>query len=113
MELLNEWVKEFQAAITVCDQDGIITEMNDKSLAVYKDDGGEKLIGTNLLNCHPEPAKTQLYKMLKEGITNSYTIEKNGKKKMIYQSPYFVDSVYSGFIEISIEIPFKMPHFLR
>jgi transcriptional regulator with PAS, ATPase and Fis domain len=113
MELKNEWVKEFKAAITVCDTDGIVVEMNDRSLEVYEKDGGKKLIGTNLLDCHPEPSRTKLLKMLKEGVTNSYTIEKDGRKKMIYQSPYFVDFDYSGFIEISFEIPFKMPHFIR
>jgi hypothetical protein len=112
-ELKNEWVKEFPAAITICNKDGIMLEMNNKALEIYKDDGGEKLIGTNLLECHPEPARTQLKGMLEKGLTNSYTIEKNGKKKMIYQSPYFIDTSYAGFVEISFEIPFNISHFIR
>ena len=30
----NAWIKEFPAAVTVCDPDGIILEMNDKA-AMY------------------------------------------------------------------------------
>ena len=28
---MHEWISEFPAAITVCDKDGIILEMNDKA----------------------------------------------------------------------------------
>jgi hypothetical protein len=45
--------------------------------------------------------------------TNIYTVEKNGVKKLIYQAPWYKGSVYSGFIELSLEIPFEMPHFIR
>jgi hypothetical protein len=45
--------------------------------------------------------------------TNVYTIEKNGAKKLIYQAPWFRDGEYRGFIELSLEIPFEMPHFVR
>ena len=45
--------------------------------------------------------------------TNAYTIEKKGRKKFIYQAPWFRDGRYAGFVEISMEIPFDMPHFVR
>ena len=44
---------------------------------------------------------------------NVYTIEKNGVKKMIFQSPWYKDGIYAGFVELSLEIPFEMPHFIR
>ena len=50
---MNNWIKEIDIAITVCGKDGIILSMNDKALSTFKDDGGEKLIGTNVLDCHP------------------------------------------------------------
>jgi transcriptional regulator with PAS, ATPase and Fis domain len=109
----HAWVKSFPSAITVCDKDGIIIEMNDRSIESFKEDGGEELIGTNLLNCHPEPARTQLEEMLRSQKTNSYTIEKRGKKKLIYQSPWFENGDYAGFVEISLPVPFEMPHFIR
>jgi transcriptional regulator with PAS, ATPase and Fis domain len=107
------WVKEFPAAITVCDPDGIILEMNDKAAEAFTEDGGRGLIGKNLLDCHPEPARSKVERMLDKQKKNVYTIEKKGKKKLIYQTPWYKDDVYSGFVELSIEIPFEMPHFLR
>jgi hypothetical protein len=44
---------------------------------------------------------------------NVYTIEKNGIKKLIYQSPWFEKGEMKGLVELSLEIPFNMPHFIR
>ena len=55
-----DWVKEFPGAITICDDQGIIISMNDQAAAVYKGQGGRRLVGTNVLDCHPEPALTKL-----------------------------------------------------
>jgi len=107
------WTKEYNMSITVTALDGTILYMNDKSLDTFKNDGGEKLIGRNVLDCHPEPSRTQLEEMMKGEKTNVYTIEKNGKKKLIYQSPWYEDGAYKGFVELAIEIPFEMPHFKR
>jgi transcriptional regulator with PAS, ATPase and Fis domain len=107
------WIKSFSGAITVCDANGVILEMNDTAIDSFKNDGGEKLIGTSLLNCHPEPARSQLEEMLRTQRQNSYTIEKNGVKKLIYQTPWYDNGHYSGFVEISLPLPFAMPHFIR
>jgi transcriptional regulator with PAS, ATPase and Fis domain len=107
------WIKEFPAAITVCDTRGTILEMNDRAAAVFATDGGYALIGKNVLDCHPEPARSQLAELLEKRTTNVYTIEKKGVKKLIYQAPWIKDGEYAGFIEISFEIPFEIPHFLR
>ena len=109
----HEWVKEFPGAITVCDPQGIIVEMNDKSINSFAKDGGADLIGSNVLDCHPEPARSKLVEMLKNGRANVYTIEKKGVKKLIYQSPVYENGEYAGFVEMSLEIPFDMPHFKR
>ncbi len=109
----HSWIKEFPAAITVCDSKGIVVAMNDKSCLTFADDGGEKLIGTNLLDCHPEPARTKVADLLKSGKPNIYTIEKAGVKKLIYQSPWYENGKYAGFVEISLPIPREMPHFVR
>lgn len=108
-----DWLKEINAAVTVCDNNGIIVYMNEKSEQVFENDGGKNLIGSNLFGCHPEPALTKLKEMLAEGSTNLYTIEKDGKKKIIYQSPWFDENTLGGLIEISFNIPDEMPHFIR
>ena len=41
-----------RAAVTVSDENFQITFMNDLAIAHYADDGGAKLIGTDLLECH-------------------------------------------------------------
>ncbi len=109
----HAWIKEFPAAVTVCDEAGRIIEMNDRSIEGFAKDGGEKLIGTNALDCHPEPSRTKLKGMLESGRTNVYTIQKQGKKKLIYQSPWYEDGRYAGFVEVSFEIPWDLPHFNR
>ena len=107
------WVREFAGAVTVCDAAGIILEMNDRAAATFADDGGRALVGTNVLDCHPEKARAQLAAMLASGQRNVYTIEKKGVKKLIYQSPWYRGGEYAGFVELSFEIPFELPHFVR
>jgi len=109
----NAWIKGFPGAVTVCDAEGIITEMNDKSVETFEADGGRALIGKNVLDCHPEPSRSKLQQMIEERKPNIYTIEKNGVKKLIYQAPLFSGGEYTGFVELSLEIPFEMPHFVR
>ncbi len=108
-----EWVNEFPAAITVCDARGIIVEMNERAAQNYARDGGRALIGKSVLDCHPEPARTKLQHLLETQQKNVYTIEKNGVKKLIYQSPWYREGKFAGLVELSLEIPFEMPHFVR
>lgn len=110
---MNEWVKEFPAAITVCDPEGILITMNDKAAKTYEKDGGYELIGTNMLNCHPVSARVKAGNLLETKSKNVYTIEKNGVKKLIYQSPWYNDGQFAGIVEISLEIPEDLPHFIR
>ncbi len=107
------WVKEYQGAVTVCDSKGIILEMNDRAVRSLQDQGGEKLIGTNLLDCHPEDARAKLKQLMDTRQVNVYTPEKEGVRKFIYQSPWYRDGEYSGFVEISMEIPERIPHIVR
>jgi transcriptional regulator with PAS, ATPase and Fis domain len=107
------WVKEFPGAVTVCDPDGIILEMNDKAAESFEEDGGLALIGKNVLDCHPETARLKIKSLMEERQPNVYTVEKNGVKKLIYQSPWYKNGEYAGFLELTLEIPFEMPHFVR
>ena len=109
----HAWVGSFSGAITVCDREGVILEMNDQAAVTFAADGGRALIGRNVLDCHPEPGRSKLVALLKTGQTNVYTIEKNGVKKLIYQAPWQRDGAYAGIVELSLEIPFEPPHFVR
>jgi len=109
----HDWIQEFPAALTVCDADGIILEMNDKAAKTFESDGGYALIGKNMLDCHPGLSRIKTEQLLAAKEKNVYTIEKNGIKKLIYQSPWYKNGKYAGFVELSLEIPFEMPHFIR
>ncbi len=109
----HEWIKEFPGSVTVCDPNGIILAMNDKSAKIHEKDGGYALIGKSLLDCHKDAALEKVEQLLASHEKNVYTIEKNGMKKLIFQSPWFKDGEYAGLVELSFEIPFEMPHFVR
>lgn len=108
-----KYFDEIPAAVTVCDADGIILYMNEKSATTFQKDGGAGLVGKSLFDCHPGSSKEKLRALLETQKTNTYTIEKNGIHKMIYQTPWFDDGIFRGMIEFSFEIPAEMPHFIR
>ncbi|OGS57988.1 MAG: diguanylate cyclase [Elusimicrobia bacterium RIFOXYB2_FULL_62_6] len=110
---MNDWVKGAPLSVTVCDADGVILEMNDRARKTFEKSGGGELVGKNLLDCHPEPAGTKVREMLAKRYINAYTIEKNGVKKLIYQAPWQKDGKFAGIVELSLEIPLDMPHFVR
>ncbi len=110
----HEWIQKFPAAITVCDADGIILEMNEASAKTFASDGGFALIGKNMFGCHSQATQEKLKKMLANQQENIYTVEKQGQKKLIYQHPWYdQEGKYAGFVEISLPIPWEMPHYQR
>ena len=109
----HAWVEEFPASIMISDPDGIILEMNERAAQNYALDGGRALIGKNMMDCHPKEARAKLEEIMNEKRKNAYTIEKRGVKKMIYQAPWYENGDYRGFVEMSFEIPFELPHFIR
>jgi transcriptional regulator with PAS, ATPase and Fis domain len=109
----DHWTNQVAIAVTVTDAKGVITEMNTTSVATFATDGGAKLIGSDVLACHPEPSRTQLASMYQARQPNHYTIRKNGQRKIIHQMPLFKEGVFHGYVEISIPIPDQLPHFDR
>ena len=82
---MYEWADEMNCAVTVCDTQGIILYMNEKACRTFAGTGG----------------------------VNAYTIEKKGVRKMIYQTAWKREGVVCGLVEISMEIPGEMPHYIR
>ena len=106
---MSDYFKEINAAVTVCDTEGFVIWMNEKAKIVNHGDFTDK----SLLDCHPEPAKNKLLDLMQNQKTNTYTIEKGEIKKMIYQSPWYKNGIFAGIVELSFEIPFEMPHYIR
>jgi len=107
------WLEEFPAAVTVCDADGVIIAMNQKAAAAFSAEGGKRLIGSSVLDCHPEPARSKLQHLMADRQANVYTIGKRGVRKLVFQSPWFLGGRYAGFVEVVMEIPSEIPHFVR
>ncbi len=108
-----EWINAIPGSVTVCDLEGIIVAMNEQAVESFRSDGGKELIGKSLIECHPEPARSKLLRLLQTGERNVYTIEKNGIRKLIYQAPWRRDNARCGMVEVSLEIPWDIPHFIR
>ena len=101
MENSYPWAEEAGCAVTVCD----------KARAAFAKRGD--LIGRNLFDCHNERSRGIIRRMLATGGTNAYTIEKQGTRKMIYQTAWKECGEVRGLVEISMEIPAEMPHYIR
>lgn len=111
--MIPDWAKELPASITVTDKEANILFMNDKALSTFAKYGGTSLIGQSLFNCHAESSAAKIRSLLETGGTNVYTIEKQGQKKLIWQSAWFQNGAVSGLVEISLILPAEMPHFIR
>lgn len=109
--IIPDWAKEMNCAVTVCNTEGIILYMNDKAKATFAKHGD--LIGKNLMGCHNDRSKDIIRDLLETGGSNAYTIEKEGLRKMIYQTAWSVDGKVAGLVEISMVIPSDMPHYIR
>ncbi|HUW41494.1 MAG TPA: hypothetical protein VMV90_10810 [Rectinemataceae bacterium] len=112
-ESMPDWVTGFSCAVMVTAKDGTILYMNDKSAKTYAKDGGRDLVGKNIDGCHNDGSKAIIHRLLDEESSHAYTIEKKGVKKLIYQAPWHEAGELAGLVELSIEIPFEMPHFVR
>lgn len=96
------WAEEYKGAITVCDEHFIIVYMNVYSKQQFAKYGGGKLIGQNLLECHNDNSSKLIRKILREGKSHSYTRQtKDGRTKVIQQSPWIESQSIKGVVEIS------------
>lgn len=100
-------------AMIVSDKEGTIIYLNEKAVSNYAKEGGRALIGKNLKDCHKPSSNETIRRISETGMTNVYTIEKKGKKKIVYQTPWHENGEFAGIVELSLEIPFDMPHFVR
>lgn len=109
----RDYFENVDVAVTICDKDGIILDMNEKSRKTFIKPGMPEIIGQNVLDCHPEPARSLLADMLMNPRTNVYTVEKEGLKKLIFQTPWYDEGQYAGFMELSMVLPETIPNRVR
>ena len=107
------WLDGISVAATVCDRQGLCLYMNEHAAKLFAKSGGRALVGKNLLDCHDEPARSRFAAQLAAPSPNTYTIEKNGVRKLIHQTPWYAEGAFAGVVEMSFELPAEMPHFVR
>lgn len=111
--MITDWMKEIDAAITICDKNFNIVYMNDKSKKTFT----SVELGDSILFCHSQISINLMKELLEHGKTNTYTIEKTVEnkpiKKLIHQTPWYKNRKIAGLIEFSIILPNDIKHFVR
>lgn len=97
-----------KASITVSDREGNVLFMNDASKAVF----GDK-VGENMMPCHQARSQEIIRRLVENGETHAYTIQKGDVRKMIYQTPWYENGEVAGLVEFSLVLPDEMPHYVR
>jgi len=112
-KLPRVWFEQIPCSLTVCDKNYTILYMNEKSASVSSKEGGKALVGRNLLDCHPPIAQKKLREVMASRKPNVYTSEKNKVKKMVFQCQWKSEGRIGGLLEVSFELPRKIPNHVR
>ena len=111
MKTLN-WYEEMGFAITVSDKNGVILYMNKKACDSNEALGGS-MVGKNLFDCHPAKSQGRVRELYEKEMTEAYTVEKKGRKKLVYHAPWYENGEFAGIVELSIPLPLEMSHYVR
>lgn len=106
--MMKDFFENVAVSMTVCDRQGKVVYQNQRAVEAL----GEAR-GHSLEECHKSPSWEMIQRMLAEGTTNAYTIEKRGVRKLIYQTPWYENGEVAGLVEYSIVLPEDMPHKIR
>lgn len=108
-----DWIEKLDGSVIVSDLSGKVIYANETAEQTFVKPGETPLKGRDLMECHNENSKKIIRNITEYRTKNVYTIEKKGRKKLIYQTPWIVNGELKGLVELSLEIPFDMPHFVR
>lgn len=108
-----EWIEKLEASVIVSDKEGKVIYANEMAETTFVKPGEPPLKGRDLMACHNERSREIIRQIMETREKNVYTIEKKGKKKLIYQTPWIENGELKGIVELSLQIPAEMPHFIR
>lgn len=108
MQSLN-YFNEIQNPITVCDINGIIVYMNKAAEKMLEKYDSKNLVGKSLYDCHNPQSNEIIKRLISNEESNSYFTLKNGVKKFVHQTPWYVDGKMNGLIEIVTVLPENTP----
>lgn len=106
-------VLEVPFEITVCDAKGTVLAMNGASAELFRNRGGRALVGRSLFDCHPGASRRKLARLLRSRRVNIYTVERRGARRIVLQAPWYRRGRFGGYVEMSLPLPKKVPHFVR
>lgn len=76
--------------------------------------GGASLVGTDLPACHSPGSRDIILRLLAEGGSNVYTVEKAGVRKLVHQCAWRdLSGEVAGLVEVSLVLPDDLPHRVR
>lgn len=107
------WWLGLPCPITVTDTAGVILAMNEASVQHYARFGGSRLIGSNMLDCHPELPRAKVARMLAKPGANVYMVERDGVRHLVYQSTWYEGDDPAGLVEMIVELPERMELLVR
>lgn len=107
------WLEELPCSVMICDKNYKILYMNEKSAEDHAKDGGRKMVGTDLMECHPPEAQAKMRKMLASGRSNVYTMQLKRKKKLVYQCQWKKGRSVGGLFQLVFEVPSEIPNIVK
>lgn len=110
-----DWIKDFSVAVVICDRKGVLTYLNDAAAEMYAHAGGYALLGKSIMEgCHKQQASNdKMIEIMETRKPYTYSIERNGVKRLIHQMPHIINDEVVGIVEVAIIVPFDIPHFVR
>lgn len=106
--MTQNWFDEAFAGIVVCDEKGIILSMNERAAKIFRQNGSKNLIGKSMMGCHPRDAQEKIASLLENHKPHAYTVEIQGTTWLLYQSPWFEEKLFRGYIEFILPLPENM-----
>ena len=110
---MTDWTREFPGAVTVCDRHGVITQMNEKSAKAFEADGGRALLGTNLLAATRSRPAARWPTCSRIRASTPTRLRSAACGSSSTRHPGIATASIQGLVELSLEIPVSMPHFVR
>jgi|GEM_PF-474935 transcriptional regulator with PAS, ATPase and Fis domain len=108
IKMTQDWFEEADAGMVVCDEKGIILSMNERAAKIFRQNGGRNLVGKSMMGCHPADAQKKIAELLESKKPHAYTVEVQGVKWLLYQSPWFEKRRFRGYIEFILPLPAQM-----
>jgi hypothetical protein len=109
----TDWLDGVDITISGCDAEGTTNYLNVRGAEAFEKEGGYALLGTDMRDCHPGATRQLFEDLLASRQLQAYTIEKQGKRKLVYQVPVVREGVFQGYVELVLPLPETLPHLVR